>query len=197
MPDCLCAVILLPVTLPMPIGKYQHQVQRYRPKQAANKWKPEANAAAASAISPEEKDLLHALRAQHGAYPRVQDPRRAHEANIVDRVTEYAGRTEQLLARQEALRNIQRHAHAGEVRVRLTRTSAGVELLITDNGSGFDRSASDWHAGVGLASMQERAKLLGGRCTIRSALGRGTQIAVTLPVGDIDAKTESSVSGRS
>lgn len=106
MPDCLCAVILLPVTLPMPIGKYQHQVQRYRPKQAANKWKPEANAAAASAISPEEKDLLHALRAQHGAYPRVQDPRRAHEANIVDRVTENAGRTEQLLARQEALRNI-------------------------------------------------------------------------------------------
>jgi signal transduction histidine kinase len=93
---------------------------------------------------------------------------------------------------QEALRNIQRHSGASDVNVQLRRTADSVELEIRDNGRGFDLGDRSWRRGVGLASMEERANLLGGHCTIESKPGAGTQITATVPIADNDAKTESS-----
>jgi len=83
---------------------------------------------------------------------------------------------------QEALRNAWQHAGASEVDIAITQLGPSVSLRITDNGAGFDRSAPDWKGGLGLASMEERARLLSGTMQVASAPGQGTQIAVTLPV---------------
>jgi signal transduction histidine kinase len=83
---------------------------------------------------------------------------------------------------QEALRNVQRHADAGEVTVSLARRADAVELRVRDDGRGFDRSAPGWQAGLGLASMEERARLLGGRFQVESSPGAGAVIQVSLPL---------------
>ena len=92
---------------------------------------------------------------------------------------------------QEALRNITRHADADEVAIELRRTATSVLLRVTDNGRGFDPAASA-HSGLGLSSMEERSRILGGRLDVQSSPGRGTQIVVEAPTGDSDGKTQSS-----
>lgn len=92
---------------------------------------------------------------------------------------------------QEALRNISQHAGATEVTVSAERMPPGVRLTIADNGGGFDRRAPGWKAGLGLASMEERARLLGGTLTVTSNRGAGTRIDVELPGGTADGQTES------
>ena len=82
---------------------------------------------------------------------------------------------------QEALNNVQRHAHAREVTIELRRTARGIRLSIRDDGSGFDPStvAGGRH---GILGMKERAKLVHGRLRIVSRPGQGSAVTVTLPV---------------
>lgn len=82
---------------------------------------------------------------------------------------------------QESLRNIRKHAEATEVSIRLERGPVAVKLEIADNGIGFHRHQPGWRAGVGLASMEERARLLDGSLHLHSAPGQGTRILVSLP----------------
>ena len=80
---------------------------------------------------------------------------------------------------QEALRNILKHAEATEVSLSLS----GAHLIITDNGKGFNKSAPGYRAGVGLSSMEERARFVGGAVTIMSTPEGGTIVDVELPYG--------------
>lgn len=98
---------------------------------------------------------------------------------------------------QEGLRNVQQHSHAEDVSVCLRRNEDTAELEIQDNGRGFEPNDRLWRRGVGLASMEERASLLGGRCTIESKRGKGTRIHVRLPLSSAYEKTESAVGRRS
>ncbi len=82
---------------------------------------------------------------------------------------------------QEALRNAARHAGASAVDLAMEPEAGGVRLSIRDDGAGFDPLAERARPGLGLASMRERAELLGGRIDIRSAPGRGTTIEVWAP----------------
>ena len=82
---------------------------------------------------------------------------------------------------QEALRNAGRHAHADEIRVSLTFTPGRVRLTVQDDGRGFDALAPGWKRGLGLDSMDERAKLLGGTFQLQSKAGVGTRIDVEVP----------------
>ena len=83
---------------------------------------------------------------------------------------------------QEALHNVVKHAHARHVNVRLLRTDDRAELLIVDDGRGFDKESSEHCAGLGLVSMTERARLSGGAVSIVSGLNRGTRIRVQVPL---------------
>jgi signal transduction histidine kinase len=87
---------------------------------------------------------------------------------------------------QEALHNVQKHAAATEVSVRLAMHEASAVLAIEDNGQGFTPGAvgSTSRDGLGLVSMRERARLIGGEITIEAAPGRGTSIVVRVPVDD-------------
>jgi signal transduction histidine kinase len=84
---------------------------------------------------------------------------------------------------QEALSNAARHAAARHVAVELRRDSEGwIEASIGDDGGGFEmRSSAEPTIGMGLESMRERARLLGGKVTIAGA-GHGTVVCVRLPL---------------
>jgi two-component system sensor histidine kinase UhpB len=82
---------------------------------------------------------------------------------------------------QEALRNVATHAGVREASVSLTRSRDGIDATIGDRGSGFDPAAAA-HGGLGLLSMEERARLVGGTLTVNSAPGSGTTVALRLPL---------------
>jgi PAS domain S-box-containing protein len=87
---------------------------------------------------------------------------------------------------QEALTNVVRHAKARRASVTLKRGTTTVELRVQDDGIGFVvdtvPSAATGAASVGLASMQERARLLGGEVRVKSVLRQGTEVIATLPL---------------
>jgi len=81
---------------------------------------------------------------------------------------------------QEALRNIVKHSGATEALIRLRYTSKGVKLIISDNGIGFEvpeelRDLASKRK-LGVIGMQERARLLGGKFSLRSSVGKGTTV---------------------
>jgi two-component system sensor histidine kinase UhpB len=80
---------------------------------------------------------------------------------------------------QEALTNIARHADASQVRVRLQHQGARLRLLVRDNGRG---AAQPQRPGVGLYSMRERARSLGGELRIISHPGAGWALALSMPL---------------
>jgi len=79
---------------------------------------------------------------------------------------------------QEALTNVARHAGASQVRVRLQRSAKGLRLFIRDNGRG---AHPPHRPGVGLHSMAERARSLGGELRILSRPGGGWALALNIP----------------
>ena len=87
---------------------------------------------------------------------------------------------------QEALKNVERHARARHVTVNLRSHGPFVELIIKDDGIGFDagqHAARRKGKGVlGLLGMQERAAHVGGTLTVRSGTRAGTEIAARIPV---------------
>jgi PAS domain S-box-containing protein len=88
---------------------------------------------------------------------------------------------------QEAVNNIEKHARAREVRLRIAFHGGSIVLKIQDDGRGFDskrgRTGKGKWRGIGLTNMRERAEFLGGTCTVESAPKRGTTITVRVPCG--------------
>jgi len=86
---------------------------------------------------------------------------------------------------QEALNNVAKHSRANRVRVSLHPVNNKIELVIKDNGQGFDLTevqAMDFQErGVGLESIKERTALFGGALDIQANRGLGTSIRVTWP----------------
>lgn len=85
---------------------------------------------------------------------------------------------------QAALRNVVRHANASDVLVSLRRTPGRLALSVRDDGVGFESAGKLHGASLGIASMRERMRLLGGAIDIESAPGRGTAIVAWIPVGE-------------
>jgi two-component system NarL family sensor kinase len=87
---------------------------------------------------------------------------------------------------QEALNNIERHSGADQIKIRLGSTNAGLEMVITDNGRGFNmmKNANDKtigpSGGLGLRNMQERMEHFNGHLQVIST-PKGTQLVARLP----------------
>jgi len=83
---------------------------------------------------------------------------------------------------QEAIQNAAKHSGSREIRVALCSSDGAVRLSIVDTGGGFDAAAADAVPGLGLISMTERARSVGGELTIESAIGVGTRVAAWIPL---------------
>jgi signal transduction histidine kinase len=79
---------------------------------------------------------------------------------------------------QESLNNVRRHAQATQVTLRLCQEQGDCELLIKDNGLGFDSRRH--RSGYGLLGIEERARALGGTVTVESVPGAGTTVRLRM-----------------
>jgi signal transduction histidine kinase len=86
---------------------------------------------------------------------------------------------------EEAVHNVQKHAAAENIWIRLKQGETGLHLEIEDDGVGFNVGAVDANyeqrGSLGMVNMRERAELAGGSLSVRSTEGQGTCISVTLP----------------
>jgi PAS domain S-box-containing protein len=83
---------------------------------------------------------------------------------------------------QESLHNIWKHAESNRLDVMLRASNEEVELIVQDFGKGFDIEATKGRGGLGLISMQERVRLVGGSFAITTAAGNGTRVQVRIPL---------------
>ena len=81
----------------------------------------------------------------------------------------------------EALANVSKHSGAREASIALARVRGRLQLLVRDPGRGFRTRVARRH-GFGLLGIEDRARAIGGRATIRSTPGRGTTVVVTVPL---------------
>ena len=84
---------------------------------------------------------------------------------------------------QEALQNVKKHSRADSAEVRVEGLEQKIHLSISDQGMGFDQGAASRQNGIGVLSMEERVRLVGGQFAVRSRPMQGTQIDVWVPIG--------------
>jgi signal transduction histidine kinase len=83
---------------------------------------------------------------------------------------------------QEGLQNLRKYSGASQGQVNLHMAGDKLFLSVSDNGRGFDAKEMRDRVGLGIRSMGERARLVGGRFAIHSEPGRGTRIDVCIPL---------------
>jgi len=87
---------------------------------------------------------------------------------------------------QEAVSNAVRHAQPAQITIVLERTSRGLEIHVTDDGKGIGE-VPPGSPGIGLESMRQRARQLGGECTIRLQESGGTIVNCWIPYSGLRA----------
>jgi two-component system CheB/CheR fusion protein len=84
---------------------------------------------------------------------------------------------------QEAINNVAKHAGKTHVRVNLGCKEGTLLLTIRDLGRGFE-TTGERRTGLGLVSMEERARLVGGILRVESQINEGTVVEVEVPLGE-------------
>jgi signal transduction histidine kinase len=88
-----------------------------------------------------------------------------------------------------ALQNVVKHSGAEEAKVELSGHDHQIDLCISDSGTGFSPESARVEAGIGLISMRERLRLVGGILSIESEPSHGTRIRVRVPLASSSGKT--------
>jgi signal transduction histidine kinase len=96
---------------------------------------------------------------------------------------------------QEALRNVVKHSGASEAQVELVHNGEQIHLCISDAGVGFNPAVTEAN-GLGLISMRERLRLVGGHLSIDSEVAHGTKIDVRIPLSSAAADGTSDIKTR-
>ncbi len=84
---------------------------------------------------------------------------------------------------QEAINNVEKHAHAKNLYVTLIAEEQQLKLIVHDDGQGFDKSRI--RHGIGLKNIADRAAMSGGTVDIKSGKGKGTILTVSMPIKDV------------
>jgi len=103
----------------------------------------------------------------------------------VDDVVKGENRTHLYRILQEALNNLIKHSGANRAEISLERDVRCLRLRVRDDGRGFDLPGAPAARGLGLTSIQERARMLGGSAKIQSAAGAGTRLEIEMPIGEV------------
>jgi signal transduction histidine kinase len=149
-------------------------------------------------LAEELRDLSHELHQgvlEHVGLPEALRERCDQISNesdtqikleVADDWTEVSDEIKLCLYRvaQEALHNIAKHAHAKMACVAVAHHNGQVVMSISDNGLGFATNGATTQQGIGLLSMRERVRMLGGHFDVKSAPDTGTIATVAIPTGD-------------
>ena len=173
-----------------------YEAYRERVPEAAERKLELAKRKAAEAMK-ETRDLSEALRATAGAGEEL-----ALEEELSELLSEMvpqgmthalsvAGeegsvpaevREQLFLVLREAVRNAVSHSGASKVSVEVETDREGIVGVVEDDGRGFEQKPRERSEPGGLAYMAERASLMGGTCSIESALGEGTRVQTSFPL---------------
>lgn len=122
------------------------------------------------------------IRQFQAVYSRI---RVEEEIDVQETEVREALKTNIFRVLQEAANNVAKHSQADRVRVSLRKKGDVLELVIEDNGGGFDLqsvlTAADGETGFGITSMKERTELSGGSFSIESKTGAGTTVRASWP----------------
>lgn len=88
---------------------------------------------------------------------------------------------------QEALSNVAHHSRSKSASVVLAFAAGRIRLVVSDKGAGFDAADARARPGLGLLSMRERLRLVGGSLSIRTKLGEGTRVEASIPLPEESA----------
>ncbi len=102
-----------------------------------------------------------------------------HELHVSDRCA-----TTLFRILQESLTNVARHAHATVVRVELAVDAESISMTVSDNGIGLSKAGGQKPGSFGLVGIEERVRILGGKCTIVSAPQAGTTVHISIPTAN-------------
>ena len=83
---------------------------------------------------------------------------------------------------QEALQNALKHSQTSRLGVSLTVDGRDLVLRVKDYGRGFDAESANQAGSLGLISMRERLRMVGGAFVIHSEIGKGTQVEARVPI---------------
>jgi signal transduction histidine kinase len=83
---------------------------------------------------------------------------------------------------QEIVTNIIKHAHASEINISLTQDSDSINIIIEDNGKGFNPKNINKKEGMGLTNIEKKTEQLNGTFNIDSFEGKGTTIIIDIPL---------------
>jgi signal transduction histidine kinase len=138
------------------------------------------------ALSPailEDLGLTAALRWLVSDFGRIQDMVVTSEIAEIDDLFPENHRITIYRVVQEALTNVRKHAEAGNVSVVISRLGDRVAFRVTDDGKGFEPARDATGKGLGLSTMHERVRMMGGVFDLWSRPGEGTGISFEVPVG--------------
>jgi signal transduction histidine kinase len=130
----------------------------------------------------EDLGLVAALQAECGRVARQEPIQVEFESDAVPKKVPSNAAICIFRVAQEALRNVVRHAEASHVAVSLRATEGGIALAVHDDGTGLAASRDNARTSLGLVSMQERVRLVGGRLEIASRPEHGTSVVAWVPL---------------
>jgi PAS domain S-box-containing protein len=91
---------------------------------------------------------------------------------------------------QESLNNVIKHSGAKEAQVELSGNGQEIRVRVSDSGSGFDLESARSKKGLGLISMRERLRLVGGTISINSLRSHGTQVCAKVPLRQMELEQQ-------
>jgi signal transduction histidine kinase len=125
-------------------------------------------------LVPALRDHLQRVRQEFNIRTQVSAP---DEARLPAQVE-----TSLFRLAQEAVNNSIKHAGPEQIEVSLVREGGGIRLQVWDNGQGFDTQAPRSGKQLGLWSMSERVRQLGGELVVESTPGQGTRVSAWVPL---------------
>jgi signal transduction histidine kinase len=141
-------------------------------------------------LHPYQLDRLGLTKALRAVLEKVASSSETQFSISIDEIDDVLPKTSEInLFRvvQEAVNNIIKHAGATEATVKIERTSNSIRVNIRDNGKGFSpppASLAAAQVGLGLRGIDERVRILGGRCLIESVPESGTNVNVEIKISE-------------
>lgn len=135
----------------------------------------------------EDLGLTTALRMQSTDFAKLHSLKLSLKIADIDNLFSQEAQINLYRFYQETLTNISKHARATKLSVNVGKKNGHISFLVEDDGQGFDpdhiMSMRPSKKGMGLTTLEERARMLGGSFAIWSKPGKGTRISLAIPMG--------------